>query len=64
MIFSSDCKKIYVKSVLIMYLFVLTSLKNTLVTSFRQGRSTTTSFALRNAPFPMKGKMIDTLAQF
>ena len=49
---------------LIMYLFVLTSRKKTLVASFRQGRSTTTSFAHRNAPFPMKGKMIDRVVQF
>ena len=38
--------------------------KKTLVASFRQGRSTTRSFAHRNAPFPMKGKMNDRIAQF
>ena len=42
-----------------MYLFVLTSRKKTSVASFRQGRTTTTSFAHRNAPFPVKQKMID-----
>ena len=47
-----------------MYLFVLTSQKETLVASFREGRSTTTSFAHINALFPMKGKMIDRIAQF
>ena len=56
MIFSSVKRR-----VLIIYLFVLTLRKKTLVASFRQGRSTTTSFAHRNAPFAMKEKMIDRI---
>ena len=47
-----------VKIVLIMYLFVLTSRKETVVAFFPQGRSTT--FGHRNAPFPMKGKSEDS----
>ena len=49
---------------MIMYLFVLTSRKKTLVASSRQGRSTTTSFTRKKAPFPVKGQMIDRIAQF
>ena len=57
MIFSSQVY-VDVKIVLIMYLFVLTSQKKkTLVAFFPQGRSTT--FAHRNAPFPMKGNIED-----
>ena len=38
--------------------------KKTLVASFRQGKSTTTSFTHRNAPFPVKEQRIDRIAQF
>ena len=57
MIFSSQAYE-DVEIVLIKYLFVLTSRKKTLVAFFPQGRSTT--FAHRNAPFPMKGNSEDT----
>ena len=49
---------------LIMYLFVLTLRKETLMASFRQGRSTTTSFTHRNASFSVKGQSFDRIAQF
>ena len=48
-----------------MYLFVWTSQKKTSVASFRQGTPRTTSFTHnRNALFPVKGQMIDRIAQF
>ena len=56
-----------VKNVLIMYLFASTSRKKTLMASFRQGRSTTTSFTQRNVPLPVlpvRGQRIDRIAQF
>ena len=53
------------KTVLRTYLFELTSRIKTLVASFRRGRSTTKSFTHnRNALFPVKGQLIDRIAQF
>ena len=63
MMFSNQAYK-DVKIVLIMYLLVLTSRKETFVAFFPPGRSTT--FGHRNVPFPMKGKSEDStlIAQF
>ena len=45
--------------------FSYVNFAKTLVASFRRGRSTTMSFTHnRNAPFPVKGQMIDRIAQF
>ena len=62
-IFESSVRRC--KNVLIMYLFVLTSRKKTLMASFRPGygRLTATSFTHRNAPF-LNGLRIDRVAQF